>query len=166
MGRPRKIAPDGHEKRADKVPPSGVKGKRAKAKPESAAAKVARTAAVYGGTTTAPRVKARQEHNRTVFLQALARNRGHVSNTCRETGVPRRTVYHWIEDPVFAEAVDLVSETLLDDAELQLQNKIESGDITALIFFLKTKGKRRGYIERQEIDHGGRVDLKLEVTFV
>ena len=38
-------------------------------------------------------------------------------------------------------------------------NRIKSDDTTAMIFYLKTQGKERGYIERQEVEHSGAVDV-------
>ena len=43
---------------------------------------------------------------------------------------------------------------------------MQKGDTTAIIFFLKTKGKKRGYVERQEMEHSGAVDNHLIVEFV
>lgn len=40
---------------------------------------------------------------------------------------------------------------LLDFAENKLFELIKTGDKTAILFFLKCKGKARGYIERQEM---------------
>ena len=40
----------------------------------------------------------------------------------------------------------------LDFGETQLHAQIREGNTSATIFFLKTKGKRRGYIERSEMD--------------
>jgi len=42
-------------------------------------------------------------------------------------------------------------ESLLDLAESKLISNIQDGDNTAIIFFLKTQGKERGYIERNEM---------------
>ena len=43
-------------------------------------------------------------------------------------------------------------ESMLDFAESKLIEHINNNDITSLIFFLKTKGKKRGYVERTEHD--------------
>jgi hypothetical protein len=48
----------------------------------------------------------------------------------------------------------------LDFAESQLYKQIKDGSTTATIFYLKTKGKQRGYVERQQIDiNKGQPDL-------
>jgi hypothetical protein len=36
-----------------------------------------------------------------------------------------------------------------------LHKQIQDGNPTSTIFYLKTKGKKRGYIERQEFAHEG-----------
>ena len=38
-----------------------------------------------------------------------------------------------------------------DFAESELMKLIKDGNVAATIFFLKTQGKARGYIERQEV---------------
>lgn len=44
-----------------------------------------------------------------------------------------------------------INQATLDLAESKLITKINEGHLTAVIFYLKTKGKARGYIERAEI---------------
>jgi len=44
------------------------------------------------------------------------------------------------------------SEGLLDNAENAMHNLISSGDVTMIKYYLSTKGRKRGYTERQEID--------------
>ncbi len=44
-------------------------------------------------------------------------------------------------------------EGRLDIAESILMKQIKKGNTTALIFFLKTKGRQRGYVEKQELSH-------------
>lgn len=43
-------------------------------------------------------------------------------------------------------------ESTLDLGEAELIKAMKKGNLTAIIFYLKCKGKHRGYIERQEID--------------
>jgi hypothetical protein len=45
-----------------------------------------------------------------------------------------------------------MEEALLDFAETMLYKAIKTGKTAELIFYLKTKGQKRGYIERQRLD--------------
>ena len=86
-------------------------------------------------------------------LEAYANNRCNVSATCSAVGISRMHFYRMRKkNKKFAEGLDEIYEALLDGAESKLISKIDDGDITALIFFLKTKGKKRGYVERKEVD--------------
>jgi hypothetical protein len=58
-------------------------------------------------------------------------------------------------DPEYKKAVDDLQNVALDYAESKLHSQIKKENATAIIFYLKTKGKKRGYIERQEITHDG-----------
>ena len=51
---------------------------------------------------------------------------------------------------------------MLDFAESKLFQKIKEGDSTAILFYLKTQGKARGYIERSEVTgaNGGPVQVE------
>jgi len=87
------------------------------------------------------------------FIEALRNNLGHISNACEAAKISRRTYYLWIEkDKNFKEDVDHVQDSLLDLAECKLLENIENNENTAIIFYLKTKGKKRGYIEKQELE--------------
>lgn len=93
------------------------------------------------------------------YVLALKKTFGNKSKACEMAGIKsRQTYYEWYEkDPVFRKEVDSIEpdELLVDHAENALVKRIDEGDTTAIIFTLKTKGKRRGYIERQEIDASG-----------
>lgn len=56
------------------------------------------------------------------------------------------------------------SESMVDVAEGKLIENIKSNDNTAIIFYLKTKGKHRGYIERSEFT--GKDGKELNTTIV
>jgi hypothetical protein len=50
---------------------------------------------------------------------------------------------------------DEAAETMIDRTEDKLFQAIEDGNVTAIIFYLKCKGKHRGYIERQSLEVSG-----------
>ena len=88
-----------------------------------------------------------------IFINSLANNSGHISNTCKAINIGRQTYYNWIEDDNdFKEQCENVSESLLDNAEDKLQKLINDNNITAIIFFLKTKGRKRGYSESTQLE--------------
>jgi hypothetical protein len=67
-------------------------------------------------------------------------------------GVGRTTYYEYYNtDPDFKKEIDELSNVALDFAESQLHKQIKEGNTSATIFYLKTKGKERGYVERQEV---------------
>jgi hypothetical protein len=98
------------------------------------------------------------------LLKALEQSLGVVTVACKKAEIPRSTYYKWLsEDKEFAKEVDDIINIALDFAESQLHKQIGDGSTTATIFYLKTKGKNRGYIERQEIDLGENNHFKIEV---
>jgi hypothetical protein len=88
------------------------------------------------------------------FLTAYKNTMGNISISCEKVGISRRTYYDYIKnDPDFVEQVEDLNERNLDFAESQLLKQIKDDNTTSLIFYLKTKGKGRGYIERTEIQN-------------
>lgn len=53
--------------------------------------------------------------------------------------------------PAVKAAIEAARDDLLDKAEDALLTRINKGDTAAIIFTLKTVGKVRGYVERQEL---------------
>ena len=88
------------------------------------------------------------------FLISLKNNNGNISESCESANIGRRTYYSWIEkDEDFKQDCEDATESLVDLVESKLIENIKENDNTSIIFFLKTKGKKRGYIEKQEIEH-------------
>lgn len=86
------------------------------------------------------------------LLEALEKSLGIVTTACKAVGIDRSTHYAWYNsDEEYKEAVDSISDITLDFVESQLHKQISEGEVSSTIFYLKTKGKKRGYIERQEI---------------
>lgn len=87
------------------------------------------------------------------IIEVLKKTMGNVTKACEAAGISRVSFYNWKEaDEKFAEEIDSIDEYLLDFAEDALYTKIKKGHLTAIIFFLKTKGKKRGYIERMQVE--------------
>lgn len=59
-----------------------------------------------------------------------------------------------------------IQEANIDIAETQLMTQLKAGNMTAVIFYLKTKGKRRGYVERYEQTGPEGGPINSQVTFV
>jgi hypothetical protein len=86
------------------------------------------------------------------MLQTLEKALGVVTTACNVVGISRRSHYHWMEtDPEYRRLVKAIDDVVIDFAESHLHKRIKDGDTIATIFFLKTKGKKRGYVERTEI---------------
>ena len=96
------------------------------------------------------------EQHKKAMLEALESSLGVVTSACKSVGIGRTTHYLWMEtDPEYKKAVDDLQNVALDYAESKLHSQIKKENPTAIIFYLKTKGKKRGYVERQEITHEG-----------
>lgn len=86
------------------------------------------------------------------FLILFGQHRGHISNICAAIHINRSTFYDWLkQDELFKTAYDNEQEALIDHVESKLFEQIDRKDTTAIIFFLKTRAKARGYVERQEL---------------
>lgn len=92
------------------------------------------------------------EQHKKAIIQALEQSLGVVTTACKKVGIGRTQFYQWLkDDPDFKREVEDISNITLDFAESQLHKQIREGSTSATIFYLKTKGKKRGYVERQEI---------------
>ena len=89
------------------------------------------------------------EQHKKAMLEALEKSLGVVTSACKSVGVGRTTHYMWLkEDEKYKQAVESIEDIALDFAESQLHKQIKDGNTAGTIFYLKTKGKKRGYIER------------------
>lgn len=109
--------------------------------------------------------KSKQLKKKALIL-ALEQTLGVVTHACQKTGVNRKTFYDWLQqDPEFRQQVEDINNVVLDFAESKLYSQIKENNTTATIFFLKTKGKHRGYVEKQEIEHSGEIrEIKVTVN--
>jgi hypothetical protein len=97
--------------------------------------------------------KKRQErkkttHNKKLMIEAMKNTLGNVTSSVDLVGISRRTHYLWYNNDIsYRKKIDEVIERDIDFAEAALRKRIQNGDTTAIIFYLKTKAKERGYIE-------------------
>lgn len=110
----------------------------------------------------------RIDNTKKELLEMLKYFKGIVSSACEAVGISRQTYYNYLaDDKEFASSVDEINEASIDHVEGKLMEKINGISVavetqagmkvyeqppsdTAIIFYLKTKGKKRGYIERTE----------------
>lgn len=89
-----------------------------------------------------------------ILEEVIIKSYGNITTVARSFDVSRTTVMKWINDLELTHVVQQGRDHLLDIAEDVMSRKIKEGDTATLIFFLKTQGKKRGYIERQELTGG------------
>lgn len=86
------------------------------------------------------------------LLAALEKSMGVVSTACAALGISRTNHYKWMkEDAEYKARYEELRDVALDYAESKLYEMIGKNNTAATIFYLKTKGKDRGYVERQEV---------------
>ena len=101
------------------------------------------------------------------FLEVFANNLGNVQDSCKAAGIARKTFYNWKDgDEDFAQAVEEIQEGLIDLAESKLLENIKSGKTNEILFYLRTKGKYRGYVERQEITGADGIPNNFQVEII
>ena len=82
------------------------------------------------------------------LLQALESTMGVVTTACKIAKVDRRSYYRYLQnDKKFAEDVADIQNIALDFGESKLYKAIGQDNLTAIIFYLKTKGRERGFSE-------------------
>ena len=85
-------------------------------------------------------------------IKALQDAAGYVSKAASILGCSSQTVYNYKNKFVtVADAWDAIREARHDFVENKLHEQISKGNVTAIIFYLKTQAKQRGYVERQEV---------------
>lgn len=101
------------------------------------------------------------------LLVALEKSMGIVSIACKKVKISRQTFYRYCqEDPEFDEKVKDIGEMAIDFVESKLLTNISQGAETSIIFFLKTKGKKRGYSEKEAVvDPSKNNNTSIGLTF-
>ncbi len=95
------------------------------------------------------------------MVDSINRNYGIVTKVANELGCTTQTVYNY-RDKHTSVAIALQDQKNRRDdyVEGKLYKLIDDEHPTAIIFYSKTQMKHRGYVERQELKHDGKLELE------
>jgi len=86
------------------------------------------------------------EQKKAQFIEELSRSLAIKTLAARKAKIGRTMLYEYIStDKEFALKIQEIEEAALDYAESKLQELVAMGDRASVMFFLKAKGKARGY---------------------
>jgi len=97
------------------------------------------------------------------MLVALEKSLGIVTSACKKVGIDRSTHYEWLkQDKEYRKLVKDIDNVALDFGETKLHEQIGRGNPLSTIFFLKCRGKKRGYIEQNIIEVKGNMKFRAD----
>lgn len=111
-------------------------------------------------------IEERQNEDKKKFLEAL-KQVAIITVACARTGISKASIYRWKqEDEEFAQAVEKAQKEghsiISDLAESKLITEIRNGNLTAIIFYLKTHNKDY----KQKFELTGKDDTPIPVDFI
>ena len=80
-----------------------------------------------------------------LFLDFLEKSLGVVSLALQKSEITREEYDGWLTNVSFKQKVNDINELSVDFVENKLLKRIREDDLNAIQFYLKTKGKKRGY---------------------
>lgn len=97
------------------------------------------------------------------IIEALKKTRGMVYLAAETLGCEADTIYRRAAKvKAVKEVITHQRGIVTDAAESKLFQAIMAGDSWAICFYLKTQGKDRGYIERQEQQQSGEITVVVK----
>lgn len=109
-----------------------------------------------------PKRKERMKKAQKSMIQVLSEQLGNVSIACQQVGISRQAHYNWLKNNQrYREAIEEIPEKTIDFVEHSLLKNVKAGNVVAQIFYLKTKAKHRGYVEKQEIEHSNKEGIRV-----
>ena len=100
------------------------------------------------------------------MIPAINEARGFVTKAADILGISRNTFYTYLRKyKTVQQALDDTREKRHEWVESKLMKAIDDGNLTAIIFYLKTQAKHLGYVERQEFTGRDGKDLNIVFTW-
>lgn len=91
------------------------------------------------------------KEKKSALLEALRKTLGVITEACEKAGVCRDTFYRYkSEDEEFRRRYEEIDEIAIDFVESKMFQLIKGGDRACVMFFMKCRAKKRGYIEKEE----------------
>lgn len=106
---------------------------------------------------------AKQRYTPQQIADTLNETRGMVFLAAKKLGCSDETIYNYAKRyKAVGDALRQQRGQFVDMAELKLWNAVNEGEAWAVQFALRTLGKERGYVERQEVTgkDGGGIEIK------
>tara|TARA_R100001460_G_scaffold78131_3_gene119097 strand:+ start:870 stop:1235 length:366 start_codon:yes stop_codon:yes gene_type:complete len=101
------------------------------------------------------------------LINALEKSMGVITTACKNVGIHRSTFYEYYnKDEDFRNKINDVSNIALDYVESKMFKQIEKGNTQLIKFYLATKGKKRGYIERQEVTGADGMPTNFQIEII
>jgi hypothetical protein len=111
-----------------------------------------------------PRDTARKKKE---MLASLKSFMGVVAGACDKVGIDRHTHYNWLaSDEEYRRDAEAINERALDLAESKLLQLIKKENPQAVFFLLETRGKSRGYVKKQELEHSGNARKPIAMRLI
>lgn len=90
------------------------------------------------------------------MIDAIVKSHGLVSFAAKLLSCNHQTVTNYAAKyPAVKAALDEQRSVIVDKAESALITALDKGEAWAIALTLKTLGKSRGYVERQEVENSG-----------
>jgi len=100
---------------------------------------------------------------------AIKESKGMIYVAARKMGCAANTIYNYAaEYEEVQRAIDEERGMMVDTAELALWKALQNGEAWAISLTLKTLGKKRGYVERQELTgaDGKPIDVNISKGYI
>ncbi len=95
---------------------------------------------------------AKPSFTKKLFLQELKNNFGVIQDACEAVSMGTTTYQRWMEEDVeFAKKVNEIIGTQVLFVEGKLFKKVKEENLDGIKFYLKCKGKSRGWVEGDNI---------------
>jgi len=100
------------------------------------------------------------------IIEALEESKGLIAPAARKLGCARDTIRRYLEEyEDVARAMKDQTEAVTDMAEHALYQAILDREAWAVCFYLKCKGKERGYVERAELTGNNGAPVKIKLVY-